>query len=277
VGKVGTQHMKQVNEAQPQYEARLKAAYNELPPEKQMIAQAAEVNPRSASRIKDLESQREHIRNSIENPKETGKTIKIDDILTRLKDVKQRAIDSFGDNAPALKSIRGFEKSLKNHPSVINGEIPIEVAQKMKTNTYKQLKNSYGELRGFEVEAKKAMARGAKEEIVAQIPELAELNAKDSTLINLEKVLFKAVNRIENRDLMGIGIPIKMAAGASTGRLGPIIGAAVGLLDTPTIKANIAIAMYKARAKAGKITPMPVIRKEVDIIIDRIKNEKREE
>src|SRR6185369_1018829 len=112
--------------------------------------------------------------------------------------------------------------------------IPVDVAQKMKTNTYKQLKNAYGELKGFEVEAKKAMARGAKEEIVAQIPELADLNAKDSTLINLEKVLFKAVNRIENRDMMGIGVPIKAIAGGVGGIKGTALGALIGLIDTPT-------------------------------------------
>jgi len=115
------------------------------------------------------------------------------------------------------------------------------------------------------------MARGAKEEIVAQIPELAELNAKDSTLINLEKVLFKAVNRIENRDLIGIGVPIKLAAGATAGHLGSIVGTIIGMADTPQIKARLAIAMYKARSKGGKFTPMPVIRKEVDSIVDKLK------
>jgi len=197
--------------------------------------------------INDLNSQ---IGQKIKESTQGGKMINVEDIVSRLDDVKQRAIDSFGDNNNVLAKIDDFAASLRDHPSVVNGQIPVDVAQTMKVNTYKQLKNAYGELKGFEVEAKKAMARGAKEEIVNQIPELAELNAKDSTLINLEKVLFKAVNRIENRDMVGIGVPIKMATGAMGGPKGAIVGALVGLIDTPAIKANLAIAMHKARGRA---------------------------
>lgn len=179
-----------------------------------------------------------------------GKRVSVEDVISRLDDVKQRAIDSFGDNNNVLSKIDDFATSLREHPAVVDGQIPVDVAQKMKVNTYKQLKNAYGELKGFEVEAKKAMARGAKEEIVNQIPELADLNAKDSTLINLEKVLFKAVNRIENRDVVGIGVPIKMATGAMGGAQGAIAGALLGLIDTPAIKANLAIAMHRARGRA---------------------------
>lgn len=191
------------------------------------------------------------ISSAIKESSQGGKTIPVEDIISRLDDVKQRAIDSFGDNNNVIAKIEDFATSLRDHPSVVDGAIPIDVAQKMKVNTYKQLKNAYGELKGFEVEAKKAMARGAKEEIVNQIPELKDLNAKDSTLINLEKVLFKAVNRIENRDMVGIGVPIKIATGAMHGGAGAIAGLVAGLIDTPAIKAHLAIALHKARGRAA--------------------------
>ncbi len=246
----GTQWMQKNNVSDSMYKANLRKAYDELPPERQIQGGSPSSDSVSSPVVENLLTRKKQIQDAIDNAGETGKTVKVDDILKRLEDVKQRAIDSFGDNGPALKSIRGFERSLKNHPSVVNGEMPIALAQQMKVNTYKQLKNAYGELKGFEVEAKKAMARGAKEEIVAQIPELADLNAKDSTLINLEKVLFKAVNRIENRDMVGIGVPVKLAAGAMHGGAGAIAGLLAGLIDTPAIKANLAIALHKARGKA---------------------------
>lgn len=211
--------------------------------------------------INDINTQ---IGDTIQSSAKGGKTVPVEDIISRLDDVKQRAIDSFGDNKSVLSKIDEYADSLREHPSVVDGQIPIDVAQKMKTNTYKQLKNAYGELKGFEVEAKKAMARGAKEEIVAQIPELADLNAKDSTLINLEKVLFKAVNRIENRDVIGIGVPIKLAAGAMHGSSGAMAGLIAGLIDTPAIKANLAIALHKARKK-------PVPKSEIDNMTAGIK------
>jgi len=246
----GGHWMQKTNIPDASYFANLRKAYDALPPEKQIQGGLPSPETVSSPVIDNFIAKKTQLQKAVEESAPTGKTIKVDDILTRLEDVKQRAIDSFGDNNPALRSIKGFEKSLKNHPSVVNGEIPIDIAQQMKTNTYKQLKNAYGELKGFEVEAKKAMARGAKEEIVAQIPELAALNAKDSTLINLEKVLFKAVNRIENRDMMGIGVPIKALAGGQAGVKGMFIGTLLGLIDTPTIKANLAIAMHKARGKS---------------------------
>lgn len=222
-------------------------------------------NKKGLNRLyEDINGLNDQISTSIKESTTGGKTVNVESIINRLDDVKQRAIDSFGDNNNVLAKIEDFATSLRDHPAVKDGEIPVDIAQKMKVNTYKQLKNAYGELKGFEVEAKKAMARGAKEEIVSQIPGLAELNAKDSTLINLEKVLFKAVNRIENRDLVGIGVPIKIATGAMGGPKGAIIGALVGLIDTPAIKANLAIAMHKARGKR----PTP---SELDMTVKGIK------
>jgi hypothetical protein len=83
-------------------------------------------------------------------------------------------------------------------------------------------------------------------------------------LINLEKVLFKAVNRIENRDMVGIGVPIKVATGAMHGGVGALLGLVAGLVDTPAIKAHIAIALHKARGRAA--TPV-----EIASILGRIK------
>jgi hypothetical protein len=49
---------------------------------------------------------------------------------------------------------------------------------------------------------------------------------------------------------MGIGVPIKALAGGVGGIKGTAVGALIGLIDTPAIKANLAIAMHKARGKA---------------------------
>jgi hypothetical protein len=61
-------------------------------------------------------------------------------------------------------------------------------------------------------------ARGLKEELAVQFPELKQLNARGSQLFDLQPVLEKAVNRIGNHQLIGVGTPIVTgAAKALTG------------------------------------------------------------
>lgn len=120
-------------------------------------------------------------------------------------------------------------------------------AQAMKQGTYRALGDkAYGELKGASVEAQKSLARGLKDEIAEQFPELKQLNARDGRLLDLQDSLERAVNRIGNHQLMGIGTPI--AAGAvkaisGSGKLGAIAGVMKSVLDNPGVKSRLAIAL----------------------------------
>ena len=122
-------------------------------------------------------------------------------------------------------------------------------AQKMKQGTYQVLKGKYGEQGSASVEAQKALARGLKEEIATQFPEISGLNQAESRLLDLQPVLERAVNRISNHQAIGIGTPIAGAAAeavtGSTG-VGRVAMVMKAVLDNPNVKSRLAIAVSKA-------------------------------
>jgi hypothetical protein len=129
------------------------------------------------------------------------------------------------------------------------GSLPAADAQAMKQGTYRALGDkSYGELKGANIEAQKALARGLKDEIANQFPELKDLNAQESKLLDLQPVLEKAVARIGNHQLIGIGTPIVGVAGeALTGSagVGRVLMVMKGVLDNPAVKSRLAIALQR--------------------------------
>lgn len=121
-------------------------------------------------------------------------------------------------------------------------------SQTMKQGTYRVLRGKFGEQGSASVEAQKALARGLKEEIATQFPEIGKLNATESKLLDLQPVLERAVNRISNHQAIGIGTPIAGAAAKAvtgSGALGLVSGVLKGVLDNPTLKSRLAIAVSK--------------------------------
>ena len=191
------------------------------------------------------------IANSIKGAK--GKYVETDKITSTLDDLKDFYKNTI-DPKPFLDEIDNIVTGMKD---TWGERIPIEQAQKIKQNTYVMLRKHYGELKGLSIEAQKALARGIKDQIVANHPEIKSLNKADSALLELEDVIEKAASRISNRDLIGIGVPMKATATA-TGDFagGALPGLIAGIIDAPTIKSRIAIAINKARntdvSKYGK-------------------------
>jgi hypothetical protein len=121
-------------------------------------------------------------------------------------------------------------------------------AQTMKQGTYNVLKGKYGEQGSAAVEEQKGLARGLKEELATQFPEINNMNASESRLLDLEPVLERAVNRISNNHTIGIGGPILgTAVKAGTGSTGLAAAAAVlkSVVDIPLVKSRLAIALSK--------------------------------
>ena len=121
-------------------------------------------------------------------------------------------------------------------------------AQAMKQGTYRVLSGKYGEQGSATVEAQKALARGLKEEIATQFPEISNLNQAEGKLLDLQPVLERAVNRISNHQVIGIGTPVAGAAATavtgSTG-IGKVAMVAKAVLDNPMVKSRLAIAVSK--------------------------------
>ena len=127
-------------------------------------------------------------------------------------------------------------------------------AQAMKQGTYRALgSKAYGEVKGASIEAQKALARGLKEELANQFPELATLNAQDSALLNLQPALERAVARVDNHNTIGIGTPLVGIGGAAvtgSGEIGGGLALMKALIDNPGFKSRLAIAMHQGSRSA---------------------------
>lgn len=125
-------------------------------------------------------------------------------------------------------------------------------AQAMKQGTYRVLKGKFGEQGSAAVESQKDLARGLKEEIASQFPEIKNLNGGLSQMLDLEPIIERAVNRNSNHQLIGIGTPVAGAAAKAvtgSGSVGVVASTLKAVLDNPSVKSRLAIAV----SKGGKI------------------------
>jgi len=104
-----------------------------------------------------------------------------------------------------LDVIRNAWAMFKNHPLInSNPEIPVQLAQELKTGTQQMLRKKYGQLGTADTEAQKGLARGLREEISTAVPEVAGLNAAESKLITTLNVVEKRALMDLNKDIGGL-------------------------------------------------------------------------
>ncbi len=218
----------------------------------------------AGNRIDQINQQ---IENGIAARKQAGLTVDVQNVVKRLDDLKQRA-QYMDDPQGYLDSIQSIEdKFVKGHSTIdpqtgaiINSTVPIDKAQKMKQVIGTDIRKSYGEMKSYEIEAKKNLVRGLKEEIESVFPEVKALNAREGKLIDLEEALRRFVNREGNHQLIS-PFTIMLAGIAGTGGVAaghPVEGAAAGAfaaltrmaMENPEIKSRIAIAARRA-AQSG--------------------------
>jgi hypothetical protein len=118
--------------------------------------------------------------------------------------------DAFASYGQALKNLeeRGIRQvTIPGTEKVVPSDfaIPVQLAQELKKGTYKTLSKSYGELKGAEIEAQKALARGLKEKISESVPQVAGLNKRESDLLNALKVTERRALMDANKNPLGLG------------------------------------------------------------------------
>jgi hypothetical protein len=130
--------------------------------------------------------------------------------------------------------------------------IPLADAQKLKTGTYTKLKGSYGEQSSMSREAQKDLARGLKDQIVQAFPEIANLNARESSLLALESSLQRFVGRTGNSELIGLGTPLTTLTAHAAGA--PVVPAALvgAALKSTSVRSRLAIALARSAQKAAQ-------------------------
>jgi hypothetical protein len=122
---------------------------------------------------------------------------------------------------------------------------PLET-QQMKTSTYRELGDkAWDQQKTPSAEAQKGIAIAARDMLEEWMPELRIDNTKLGNWLEAEPAIRRAINRIENRDVVGIGLPIKtMAAGP--------LGLIQAILEMPKTKTRLALLINEARSKMNR-------------------------
>jgi len=185
-----------------------------------------------------------------------ARTMPIDELFKDLDALGKTVLETSGDPIKGIRAIDAIEAQIRKANKLLQRtDLSPADAQKLKQNIYKELDGAYAEFTNSPVnkKAKKLIAKSAKEYLEEIIPEIKQLNAEEGALIELREVIQRSANRVTNRDLIGIGAPIKAAAGGASGLPGAVVGYTIGLLDTPAIKSKLAFAIEKLRTKGIKI------------------------
>jgi hypothetical protein len=178
------------------------------------------------------------------------------DVLGRLGQTYER----FGKGLDAREARQAITKEgekLIDHPEFAKDAMTVPQAQDLKRGIYQEIKDSYGTLSGPAKEAKKAIARGLKEEVAGAVPEITKLNARDAQLMAAEEAVGRRVSVAGNRDPVGF-------AWAASGHPATFIAA---LMDRhPVVKSMLANAMWKSASAVTGVSPQ-VIRAAVHALV----------
>ena len=196
----------------------------------------------------------DRITNLIDKAQETGKTMSVKDLFKGFDDLEFRALSESSLPITASNAIKKVKKEITDANNKISREkLTPKEAQALKQQTYKELEEYYE--KNLETpptaEARKAVAKQAKLFLEEVIPEIKQLNKTEGSYLDLIKALDRPASRISNRDIIGIGTPIKASAGGIiAGPFGAAVGTGLGILDNPKVKARLAI-MLKDMEKQG--------------------------
>lgn len=205
-------------------------------------------------RINDLNTEITH---KIDLATSRGGEIPVEKLFTHFDDLHAEFALS-GKPITNQKIIDGIKRqiSMANQKLERNVLKPGDV-QSLKQKIYKDLESYYSAVKESpaSVKAQKAVAKAAKEALEELIPEIKYLNKTEGSLIELKKAIEQSSSRIRNRDLMGIGTPIKaVTGGVAGGAPGVVTGLAIGILDTPAIKSRLALVANRLKTKGIKIS-----------------------
>lgn len=191
-----------------------------------------------------------------------GKTIDTEKVLSRVDELG-KFYKNLPDPRPYMEQLDKAKQSILDYRGQT---IPVDVAQQIKKNLYVNLRNSYGEMTTISKEFDKSVARGIKEELENQIPELSGLNKSLSEKINLEQVLTRAVHRVRNYDVIRLGDTVAaVAGGVADGPQGlGLAFLAKRVLEAPQVKSYLAFLMNRAGGLSAK-TLAPIVDQTIPI------------
>jgi hypothetical protein len=129
--------------------------------------------------------------------------------------------------------------------------ITTENAQVLKTNTYKVLQKYYDKTTAPIIEASKQLARGLKEKILENAPEIGDINKRLTKLYSFENVLEKAASKASNSNIVSLGGKVLATGG---GKIGGVLSL-VNEIFKPVGKSYLAIGENKIGQMLSKLSP----------------------
>ena len=132
-------------------------------------------------------------------------TVNKSQVVGYLDDLEKNALNN-ALPAGDLAAIQAAKQEFLSHPLLKNmEEIPVQLAQKLKTGTYKSLgEKSYGELKSATVESGKTLARGLKDLIGKAEPGVLGLNKESQVLYDTLDVAERRALMEANKDIAGL-------------------------------------------------------------------------
>jgi len=173
-------------------------------------------------------------------------TVKKTNVLNRLGELQKERMLQVNPEADVEAIKKAGQEFMKYNKPLIEATgqtIPVQQAQALKQGTYSALSAKYGKEATAADEAQKALARGLKEEIAKEVPNIDNLNKIESKLIDTLDVTEQRVLKSLNKDKFGLSLLSQSP-----------YETAIMLMDrSPGFKSLAAIYMEKA-AKAVKPT-----------------------
>jgi hypothetical protein len=187
--------------------------------------------------------------NLIANATDQNIKIPATKVLESLKDVKKASGGFKIEAAQDIKEINDIEQRFKTYlkQNKITSVTPQQL-QDFKSDAYKRIDfgRSPEKPSIAKEQAYRSMAESARTSLEGFMPELRDINAQYGALKELQPNLQKAVGRIENRDILGLGTGVKTGTGAAVGGIpGALVGFGQSLLEAPTVKSKAALNLYK--------------------------------
>jgi hypothetical protein len=203
-----------------------------------------------------------------------NKTISKAKLTDELDKLQNFYIENYADPRPYVGAIDRVKNGMVlSKPN----DIPIIQAQSVKQSIYKEIKDAYDAAKkagptpnlAGGVAARKNLARAIKQEIEGIVPEVKDLNARESAMIGLDSSIERAVSRISNWDVLGLAAPVVgAAAGVSpTSKIATTL--AYRVIGSPYMKSRLAIALSKKRTAPESIGPASQALRATDLLAEQ--------
>ena len=158
------------------------------------------------------------INNIINSTNLSSKGMEINQVFRNINELKKEMGGLKLGGAQNLKKIDNVVNKFKEHAqSLGKTHFTPDELQKFKIDIYNEINWNTAQQRGKRAttEAQKNIARTAKESLEMLDPRIKPDNLELGRLLELEPNLNRSSTRIGNRDMIGIGVPIKIGAGAA--------------------------------------------------------------